>query len=494
MAKKKVKGSVKMRYAGFFGPGRSPGLALWLAWILASILVAACDTAPAAPTSTPEAPIVTGTMEPAPDGTPPPEGAPAIDGEIPSAVDAATAVSARTPVPTPTPGAVTREIEEFTTETGLAGRTFLGLAVEDWLNLAVSVLVILVGYFVIKALINVSRRIAKRTAPTADDKIVALIARYATWLFVWWTIHFAGSRLAFLSDGLRTNLRDLSFVLSVGILTAFSLELIGTVAQNYRDRLESRSDQRRLSPVIVTVQRFSQSVVVIVGLSIILVHLGFNVSIIAALLIVTGLIISFGAQDILTDFLSGFIILIDQPFRVGDSILIKELNTRGTVLEIGPRSTQIRTGDNREVIVPNSSIGESQVINYTYPDSRFRAQTDIGVAYGTDPEQMRRVIEQTVRGVEGVLPDKPVEIFFLKFGDSSRLVRVRWWIDTYRNEKPMLDKVNTALELALDGAGIELPFNTYDLNLKAEDMNSAPLEPGSGQTREHELRKMDRDD
>jgi len=460
---KKIITSIKMRYAGSF----RPGLALWLAWVVVSMLVAACGTTAPDVTSTPTAPIVTGTIEPAPK-----EGVPAIDGEIPDVVDVATAVSARTPVPTPTAGPVAREIEEFTTETGLAGRTFLGLAVEDWLNLAVSGLVIIFGYFVIKLLIAVLRRIAKRTAPTADDEIVALIARYANWLLLWWIIHFAGSRLVFLSDGLRTNLRDLSTLLTVGILTAFALEMIGCVARNYRDRLESRSDQRRLSAIIITIQRTAQSVVVIVGISIILVHLGFNISIIAALLIVAGLIISFGAQDILTDFLSGFIILIDQPFRVGDSILIKELNTRGTVLEIGPRSTQIRTGDNREVIVPNSSIGESQVINYTYPDSRFRAQTDIGVAYGTDPEQMRRVIEQTVRGVEGVLPDKPVEIFFLKFGDSARLVRVRWWIGTYRDEKPMLDRVNTALELALDKAGIELPFNTYDLNLKMDKDDS----------------------
>ncbi len=485
---KKVKSTAKMRHHGFFGLGLRPGLALWLAWILVSILLAACGTTAPDVTLRPTAPIVTGTalpatgtVQPAPDGTPSPEGAPsgaeeaseegapAIDGEIPSVEDVATAVSARTPVPTPTAGPVAREIEDLATETGLAGTTFLGLAVENWINIAVSALVILVGYFVIKALIAVLRRIAKRTAVQADDKIVALIARYTNWLLLWWIIHFSGSRLAFLSDGLRTNLGDLSFVLSVGILTAFALELIGTVARNYRDRLETRSDQRRLTPIIITVQRLAQSVVVIVALSIIMVHLGFNVSIIAALLIVTGLIISFGAQDILTDFLSGFIILIDQPFRVGDSILIKELNTRGTVLEIGPRSTQIRTGDNREVIVPNSSIGESQVINYTYPDSRFRAQTDIGVAYGTDPEEMRRVIEQAVRGVEGVLPDKPVEIFYLKFGDSARLVRVRWWIETYRHEKPMLDKVNTALELALDGAGIELPFNTYDLNLKNMD-------------------------
>jgi small-conductance mechanosensitive channel len=507
IAMKKVKSTVKMRCDGSANTGLRPGLALWLAWILVSMLVAACGTAAPAPTSTPAASIVTGTpapaptgtiapaptgtiaptqtgtVEPAPDGTTPPEAAPAVDGEIPGVEDVATAVSARTPVPTPTAGAVAREIEEFTTEAGLAGKTFLGLAVEDWLNLAFSGLFIIVGYFVIKFLFAVLTRIAKRTAPQADDKIVALIARYANWLLLLWVIHYAEWRLDFLSEGLRTNLRDLSILLTLVIVTIFALDMIGFVGQSYRDKLESRSDERRLTPVIITVQRLAQSLVVIVALSIMLVHMGFDISIIAALLIVSGLIISFGAQDILTDFLSGFIILIDQPFRVGDSILVKDLNTRGTVLEIGPRSTQIRTGDNREVIVPNSRIGQSQVINYTFPDSRFRAQTDIGVAYGTHPEKMRKVIDQAVRGVEGVLPDKPVDIFFLKFGDSSRLVRVRWWIDTYRHEKHMLDKVNTALELALDKAGIDLPFNTYDLRVRMDDVDSIHPEQGIHQQR-----------
>jgi small-conductance mechanosensitive channel len=75
-----------------------------------------------------------------------------------------------------------------------------------------------------------------------------------------------------------------------------------------------------------------------------------------------------------------------------------------------------------------------------------------------------------------VLADKPVEIFFLKFGDSARQVQVRWWIETYRAERSMLDKVNTALELALDQANIDLPFNTYDLYLRKQDGDSIRLE------------------
>jgi small-conductance mechanosensitive channel len=352
----------------------------------------------------------------------------------------------------------------------------LGLSVEDWLNIGFSILVTLVGYFVIGLLARFSRWIVRRAAPQVSEGLLTLVLGYSRWLLVTLLIGFAALRLEFLGDGLRTNLQDGLFIAVLGIVTAFALSAIRLAAKGYEARLASAGDRRRLTPIIITVQRLAQGVVLIVALSVILMHFGFDISIIAAILIVAALLLSFGAQDILSDILSGFIILIDQPFRVGDSILVKELNTRGTVLEIGPRSTQIKTGDNREVIVPNSSIGQSQVVNYTYPDSRFRAQTDIGVAYGTDPEEMRRVIEETVRGVEGVLPDKPVEVYYLKFGDSARVVRVRWWIHTYRDEKPMLDRVNTALELELDRAGIDLPNNTYDLNLRTQDGDSVRLE------------------
>ena len=148
------------------------------------------------------------------------------------------------------------------------------------------------------------------------------------------------------------------------------------------------------------------------------------------------------------------------------TILIKEIDTWGVVSEIGTRTTRIQTGDNREVIIPNSQITGSQVINYTFPDPRYRVTTNIGVAYGSDIDQMRKVIKDALRGVEGVLPDKPVDIFFLKFGDSTRAVRVRWWVDNYTNENPILDKVNAALEIALSRSGI--PFEKYNPNIKVD--------------------------
>ncbi|NIV35873.1 MAG: mechanosensitive ion channel, partial [Anaerolineae bacterium] len=73
---------------------------------------------------------------------------------------------------------------------------------------------------------------------------------------------------------------------------------------------------------------------------------------------------------------------------------------------------------NRVVIVPNSVIGTNQVINYSYPDPRYRIETHVGIAYGSDIETARRVIVDTVRQMEGVLPDDPVDVLYVEMGDS----------------------------------------------------------------------------
>ncbi len=466
-----------MRIDNFFNPYRRPYMAVLIAWLMFSFLAAACSTAAPESASTPTAPAVTGTAAPAENGTPPAEAAPpeedappAEEEDVGSVQDVATAVSARTAVPTSTPDRIDHQIEEITSQAGLSETTFLGLRIEDWFNILITILITIAIYFIIiKLLMKFLIRMVNRTEKKLDDEILALIAKYLNWLLLLLLIRFALLRLDFIGERLWTAINDLLFISGVGIMSIIAMDLMQFAVNRYEAGLETDEDQRKLTPIILTVKRLAQSAVLIVAFSIILSHFGINISIILVVLVVSGFIISFGAQDILTDILSGYIILIDKPFRVGDSILIKELETRGVVLKIGTRSTQIKTGDNREVIIPNSSIGESQVVNYTYPDSQFRVQTEIGVAYGTDIVKMRKVIEGAVREVEGVLSDKPVDIFFLKFGDSARLVRVRWWIDTYKDEYLMLDKVNTALELTLGEAGIELPNNTYDLNVKMNE-------------------------
>jgi small-conductance mechanosensitive channel len=147
-----------------------------------------------------------------------------------------------------------------------------------------------------------------------------------------------------------------------------------------------------------------------------------------------------------------------------DTISITKLDTAGAVVSIGLRTTRIQTGDNRMITVPNSVLGESEVINYNLPDPRYRAEIDF-IAVGESFCQIKSLIEKTVRGIEGVLADKPVDVIYLFFGGTGREIRVRWWIDSINNLFHVQTKVLVALEKALDEAGIETPNLTYDLHV-----------------------------
>jgi MscS family membrane protein len=207
-------------------------------------------------------------------------------------------------------------------------------------------------------------------------------------------------------------------------------------------------------------------VLILVGAAIVLDRLGINISALVTALGIGGLALSLAAQETIANMISGIIIMIDAPFRVGDRIEIQGLDTWGDVVDIGLRTTRIRTLDNRMVIVPNSSLSKNQVVNYTFPDPRYRTQTEIGVAYGSDLRRVREVITQSLRGIEGVIPDKPVDILFLEFGDSSMHLRVRWWIESYQDARRVTDRVNEAMYQALAQAQIELPDPKMTVELK----------------------------
>jgi small-conductance mechanosensitive channel len=157
---------------------------------------------------------------------------------------------------------------------------------------------------------------------------------------------------------------------------------------------------------------------------------------------------------------------MDRPFTVGDRIEIPDQDAWGDVVEIGTRTTRIRTRDNNLVIIPNSNIADGQVTNYTYPDPNYRLQSDIDIEYGENLEHVRKVLGDAVRSVDEVLKDQPVQVLFIEFGNSAMTIRVRWWIDTYSDKRMMQDKVNTALQEAIDRSGIISPNPALDLNVK----------------------------
>jgi len=369
-------------------------------------------------------------------------------------------------------GPLTQWISDIAAQYGLDSVYFLGLSVEDWINIAVSILFFLVIYIFGRWLLfRGLKQLLKRTPIEADVELLDLLKSQINWFVITLALQLSFARLTFLGSGFRVVLNQAFFVAYLTILTVILWQVVdfGSDALLKHDRDEE--DVHRLQPIYMVVKRVLQVLLLIGYGSIFFSYFGVDITAFAAALGIGGLAISLAAQDTLADAIAGFLILIDQPFRVGDRIEISGLGTWGDVVDIGSRTTRIRTRDNRLVIVPNSAIAKDQVVNYSYPDPRYRVQIEVGIDYDSDLKLAREAAVTAVKDVEGVLLDKPIDALFLDFGDNTIVFRIRWWIDSYVDTRRMFDKVNEALLKGFNEAGIIMPNIAYDLNLKVDEQS-----------------------
>ena len=344
--------------------------------------------------------------------TPAPEGgataAPESDQPAPTATGILEEVIAtRTPEPTATPGAVQEQVANLVARAGLARTTVLGLTVTDWFVLLASLLIIAAGYLFGTWLVRrVLPSVVRRTPSEFDDLFLDAIGDDVRWLVVLLILHLATIRLAFVSAEVKALLKDAYLVLGLVLGARIVWKLIDLADEWARERAVEEGRESQLEPLIVLLSRIGRVLIVLLGITILLSYFGVNVTAFAAALGLGGLAFSLAARDTVADAIAGFIILVDQPFRIGDRIEIQGEGTWGDVVDIGLRTTRIRTRDNRMVIVPNSTISVNQVINYTFPEPNYRAEIESPVAYGSDFDQVRRVASDAVRGIEGILPDQ----------------------------------------------------------------------------------------
>ena len=174
---------------------------------------------------------------------------------------------------------------------------------------------------------------------------------------------------------------------------------------------------------------------------------------------ISGVAIGFAFRDILQNFLAGILILLTEPFRLGDQIVVGDYE--GTVEHIETRATQIRTYDGRRVVIPNSNLFTQSVTVNTAFDTR-RLQYDVGIGYGDDIGNTKTVILRTLRATPGILEDPAPEALVVELAGSSVNLRVRWWIrpPVRADVVDSIDRVLHALKDALTAEGIDLPFPT----------------------------------
>lgn len=207
-------------------------------------------------------------------------------------------------------------------------------------------------------------------------------------------------------------------------------------------------------------------ILIVAGIFSILQTNGIDLSAFGVLAGAIGVGIGFGLQNITNNFISGLIILFEQPIKVGDRIEVGDVN--GDVVKISSRSTTVITNDNISIIVPNSKFIDTEVINWSHNEYRIRFNFPVGVSYKEDPQHVRKILIEIADAHEGVLKIPAPDVLLDSYGDNSINFNLRVWTSSYVN-KPRVLRSELYYEVfrRFGEEKIEIPFPQRDIHLKS---------------------------
>ncbi|MDX1513101.1 MAG: mechanosensitive ion channel [Gammaproteobacteria bacterium] len=203
-----------------------------------------------------------------------------------------------------------------------------------------------------------------------------------------------------------------------------------------------------------------------------------NLAIIAGALSVG---IGFGLQNVVNNFVSGLILLVERPVKVGDWVVVGP--NEGYVQRINVRATEIQTFQRSSVIIPNSELLSSSVINWTHRDTNARVDINIGVAYGSDIDTVRDTLLECARAHPNTSSEPEPFVLFLDFGESSLDFGLRFYISHADQSFRTASDVRFAIVKAFGEKGIQIPFPQRDLHLKTVDGGAWPELPARDPSR-----------
>lgn len=251
------------------------------------------------------------------------------------------------------------------------------------------------------------------------------------------------------------------------LITAFMVGawLIGGALRRLRLRMREGSGALYLFEKLITYG------LVLFGFIAGLSTLGLDLSSIAVFAGAIGIGLGLGLQGIVKEFVSGLVLISDRAVHIGDYVELPD-GTRGVVQEIGPRATRIRNNDNVYLLVPNSMLIENTVINWTLRGETRRIHVPFQVAIGADKEKVRAAVLEAARDVPFTLPDNDLhrsQVWLVGYGDSCLKFELIVWpaLDAVKRPKAMNAAYTWAIDDALRGAGIEIPYPQRDVRLRS---------------------------
>ena len=311
-------------------------------------------------------------------------------------------------------------------------------------------------------LCGVLLRLARRTRTEFDEKLIEALHRP---IFV--SVLLIGVRMAVLilspPDVVMSWTDSIVYTAAIFVWTGAGIRVASLVSASMGGAVRRSEwiDERTL-PLFDNLARL---ILLGAGAYFLLLAWNLNVSGWLASAGIAGLALGLAAQDTLSNIFGGLSIIADAPYKVGDWVNL-DGGERGRVSKIGLRSTRLITRDDVEITVPNAAIASGKIINESGgPSKTSRVSVLVGVAYGSDVDQVRAVLLRAAKSVTLVVDDPEPRIRFTEMADSALVFRVFCWIKFPEQRGECVDGLNTAIYKALNVDGITIPFPQRDVHL-----------------------------
>ncbi|MBD3413392.1 MAG: mechanosensitive ion channel [Candidatus Aminicenantes bacterium] len=255
------------------------------------------------------------------------------------------------------------------------------------------------------------------------------------------------------------------------VITILVIKIVNDLGTHWKEdwaaKTESTADDR-LIPLVEKIIK-----VIFIALAVIFIFDSWHIDIspLLATAGIAGIAVSLAVKDSLANVLGGLQLVLDKTFKVGDKVKL-ESGELGVILDVGLRSTKLRTYDNEVIYIPNGYLANAKVRNYTVPDLMLRVNVEFGVSYGSDTDKVREVVLNTLKSIDKVLDDPEPAVHFLKMSDFSLDFTARVWVEEYLDAYSMKLQVTDEIYKALNKQGINIPFPTHTVYTKKMESES----------------------
>lgn len=335
-----------------------------------------------------------------------------------------------------------------------------------WIDTILILILFLVGSKVLTFIIEkVVKVFVKKTKTKLDDLLIQKLDRVAVWF-----LFFIGIRI-FVIPLLKIEILDkINNAFIILFTTWIIVKIVDVFIEVWGVKFAKRTKSKVDEALLSLFHKFSRIALFAIGIILVLNNFSIEITPFIASLGIAGIVIAFAIQSTLSNIFGGISLILDKNFKVGDVVKL-ESGPVGSVIDIGIRSTKIKTYDNEMLIIPNGKLSESIIQNFAEPDLSVRGVIPFGVEYGSDVNKVRKVVIDTLMKIEKIIKNDvnhPVEVLFINMGDFSLNFEARFWVASYTER--FYTKVQATEEIYknLTKSKIGIPFPTRTVYLKKE--------------------------